>query len=167
MRIRIAGIMDDSIVDGPGLRLTVFTQGCPHDCPGCHNPESHDPAGGRETDTSEILKMLDENPLLDGVTLSGGDPFTQPAPCAEIAKEARKRGLNVWTYSGWTFEALMEMAKTDEAVHSLLQETHVLVDGPFLMAERSLEVKWRGSRNQRLIDAKRSMETGIACVWEG
>jgi len=160
--MRIAGIMDDSIVDGPGLRLTVFTQGCTHNCPGCHNPESHDPMGGKEMSVAEIIEMIDDNPLLDGVTLSGGDPFCQPADSALIAAAAKERGLNVWTYSGWTFEQLVKMGENDPAVLDLLRNTDVLVDGPFILAQRSLEVKWRGSRNQRLIDVARSLSAGTA-----
>ncbi|MBQ3223356.1 MAG: anaerobic ribonucleoside-triphosphate reductase activating protein [Clostridia bacterium] len=160
--MRIAGIMDDSIVDGPGLRLTVFTQGCTHNCPGCHNPESHDPKGGKEMSVAQIIEMIDDNPLLDGVTLSGGDPFCQSGDCALIAAAAKERGLNVWTYSGWTFEQLLSMADADPAVLDLLKNTDVLVDGPFILAQRSLEVKWSGSRNQRLIDVARSLSAGAA-----
>ncbi len=164
--MRIAGIMDDSIVDGPGLRLTVFTQGCVHNCPGCHNPESHDPNGGEEKAVAEMIEMIDDNPLLDGITLSGGDPFCQSGPCAEIARAARERGLSVWTYSGWTFEALLEKSKEEPDVLSLLQATDVLVDGPFILAQRSLEVKWRGSKNQRLIDVPASLAAGTAVLVE-
>jgi len=160
--MRIAGIMDDSIVDGPGLRLTVFTQGCVHNCPGCHNPESHDPKGGKEMSVEAIVEMIDDNPLLDGVTLSGGDPFCQPGDCALIARAAKERGLSVWTYSGWTFEQLLKKAADDPSVLELLRNTDVLVDGPFILAQRSLEVKWRGSKNQRLIDVARSLGEGRA-----
>ena len=158
MRIRIFGIANDSIVDGPGLRLTVFTQGCPHGCPGCHNPQSHDFAGGREMDTEEILKMMRDNPLLDGVTLSGGEPFCQSEACLEIAKAAHAAGLNVWGYSGYTFEQLLEKSECA----SLLAELDVLVDGPFVLAKRSLECPWRGSTNQRLIDVQASLREGKA-----
>lgn len=158
MKIRIFGIANDSIVDGPGLRLTVFTQGCPHGCPGCHNPQSHDFAGGREMDTGEILKMMRENPLLDGVTLSGGEPFCQVEACLEIAKAAHAAGLNVWGYSGYTFEQLRQKPECA----SLLTELDVLVDGPFVLAKRSLECPWRGSTNQRLIDVRKSLNAGEA-----
>lgn len=156
MKIRIFGIANDSIVDGPGLRLTVFTQGCPHGCPGCHNPQSHDFAGGREMDTEEILKMMRENPLLDGVTLSGGEPFCQSEACLEIAKAAHAAGLNVWGYSGYTFEQLLKKSECAP----LLAELDVLVDGPFVQAKRSLECPWRGSTNQRLIDVQASLKSG-------
>ena len=166
MNIRIAGIMDDSIVDGPGLRLTIFTQGCTHACPGCHNPQSHDPKGGKDMDTSEIIEKIDENPLLDGITLSGGEPFLQALSCAELAQAAHERRLNVWTYSGWTFEELLERAKTDGNALALLEHTDVLVGGPFILAEKSLDVKWRGSKNQRLLNVPASLCAGHAVEWE-
>lgn len=160
MQIRIAGTMNDSIVDGPGLRYTVFTQGCPHGCPGCHNPQSHDFGGGRAVQTEEIIAQIWGNPLLDGVTLSGGEPFCQPEACLAIARAAHEAGLNVWAYSGYTYEQLLEKAP------NLLREVDVLVDGPFVLAQRSLEIKFRGSRNQRLIDVKRSLAQGVPVMWE-
>ena len=164
MNIRIAGTVGDSIVDGPGLRLTVFTQGCPHHCPGCHNPETHDPAGGHDADTGEILAALARNPLASGVTLSGGEPFCQPAACLDIARGAHALGKNVWTYTGYTLERLLSEDDPDRL--ALLRETDVLVDGPFVQAEKSLELRFCGSRNQRLIDVKRSLASGGAVLWE-
>ena len=105
--MRIAGMIQDSIVDGPGFRFTLFTQGCPHDCEGCHNPETHDFSGGSEMSTDEIIRKLLSNPLTDGITFSGGEPFEQSEDCAVIAHAARKNGLNVWAYSGYTFEELL------------------------------------------------------------
>ena len=160
MKLRIAGIANDSIVDGPGIRLTVFTQGCPHCCPGCHNPQTHDFAGGSEGDTGDIIAMIRRNPLLDGVTLSGGEPFCQPEPCAGIARAARSMGLNVWCYSGYTFEELI--AQGSEAQKALLAELDVLVDGRFELEKRSLECRFRGSSNQRLIDVPASLNAGRA-----
>ena len=154
----------DSIVDGPGLRFTVFTQGCPHRCPGCHNPQTHDPEGGSWADTEDILAAAAENPLLDGITLSGGDPFLQPVPCLALAEGAHKIGLNVWTYTGYTWEALWEENAPEKI--ALLKETDVLVDGPFLLAERSLELRFCGSRNQRLIDVKKSLAEDKVVLWE-
>ena len=107
MKLRIAGLVNDSIVDGPGFRLAVFTQGCPHNCPGCHNPETHDFNGGSDMDTAEIILTMEDNPLLDGVTLTGGDPFCQPEACLEVARAAHKLGLYVWAYSGWTYDQLL------------------------------------------------------------
>ena len=164
MRISLSGITGDSIVDGPGLRLTIFTQGCLHHCPGCHNPQTHDPEGGSWADTEDILAAAAENPLLDGITLSGGDPFLQPVPCLVLAESAHKIGLNVWTYTGYTWEALLEENDTEKL--ALLKETDVLVDGPFLLAERSLELRFCGSRNQRLIDVKKSLAEGKVVLWE-
>ncbi|MDR0838823.1 MAG: anaerobic ribonucleoside-triphosphate reductase activating protein [Oscillospiraceae bacterium] len=155
--MKIAGTVQDSIVDGPGLRFTVFTQGCPHGCEGCHNPETHDPGGGEERATAEIIREMLSNPLTDGLTLSGGEPFAQAAECAELAGAAKDAGLNVWTYTGYVFE---ELAALGDAARRLLELTDVLVDGRFELAERSLELRWRGSRNQRIIDVARSLESG-------
>ena len=164
MRISLSGVTGDSIVEGPGLRLTIFTQGCLHHCPGCHNPQTHDPEGGSWADTEDILAAAAENPLLDGITLSGGDPFLQPVPCLALAEGAHKIGLNVWTYTGYTWEALLE--ENDAEKLALLKETDVLVDGPFLLAERSLELRFCGSRNQRLIDVKKSLAEDKVVLWE-
>ena len=164
MRISLSGVTGDSIVDGPGLRLTIFTQGCLHHCPGCHNPQTHDPEGGSWADTEDILAAAAENPLLDGITLSGGDPFLPPVPCLALAEGAHKIGLNVWTYTGYTWEALWEENAPEKI--ALLKETDVLVDGPFLLAERSLELRFCGSRNQRLIDVKKSLAEDKVVLWE-
>ena len=147
MNMRIAGIVNDSIVDGPGLRLAIFAQGCPHHCPGCHNPESHDFAGGSDMDTEKIIARMDANPLLDGITLTGGEPFEQPEACRILADAAHARGLNVWAYSGYTFEQLCAAPEK----RRLLEACDVLVDGPFLLAERSLDLRFRGSKNQRVL----------------
>lgn len=162
--MRIAGLVQDSIVDGPGLRFSVFAQGCPHRCEGCHNPATHDPEGGEEMPVSEVIRQMLSNPLTDGVTLTGGEPFFQAAACAEIAEAAKKAGLNVWTYSGSTFEELT--ASEDPEVKKLLSLTDVLVDGPFILSERTLNLKWRGSRNQRIIDVRRSLAEGRAVTVE-
>lgn len=157
MIIRIAGTVNDSIVDGPGMRFTVFTQGCPHHCPGCHNPQTHDFAGGREVDTDEIVRMLRRNPLLDGITLSGGEPFCQSDACLELSKAAHALKLNVWAYTGYTYE---ELTAGKPEWQELLQEVDVLVDGRFELAKRSLECRFRGSSNQRLIDVQASLKEG-------
>lgn len=163
--IRLFGLVTDSIVDGPGFRVSIFTQGCPHHCKGCHNPGSHDPAAGKEWTLDEVEKKFTGNPLLDGITLTGGEPFQQPAACAELARRAHQKGLNVWSYSGYTYEKLRELARGDEAVNALLSEIDVLVDGPFLLKERSLELLYCGSKNQRIIDMKKTRETGEAVLW--
>ena len=146
--MRIASTISDSIVDGPGLRFTVFTQGCPHGCPGCHNHETHDPDGGREEGVEALAERLAANPLTDGLTLSGGEPFLQGMECAALARLAHGQGKNVWTYTGYTFEALLAAGRADW--NALLAETDVLVDGPFLLAQKSYSARFRGSANQRL-----------------
>ena len=160
--LRVAGIVNDSIVDGPGMRLTVFVQGCPHGCPGCHNPQTHDFHGGYEESIQAIIEKVRSNPLLSGVTLSGGEPFCQAGALANVAKECHALGLNVWTYTGYTFEKLLEGLEAHPGWRELLLETDVLVDGPFILAEKSLDCRWRGSRNQRLLDARASLEAGKA-----
>ena len=161
--MRIANTVNDSIVDGPGLRFTVFTQGCPHHCPGCHNPDTHDPQGGTEIPVEDLAAMMGKNPLIQGLTLSGGEPFAQAADCARLAKAAHAVGWTVWTYTGYLFETIL--AKDDPAWRSLLEETDVLVDGPFLEKEKSYELRFRGSRNQRLIRVKESLAQGKAVLW--
>ena len=165
--MRIAGTVQDSIVDGPGFRFTLFTQGCVHGCEGCHNPQTHDFNGGKELSVYEIIAELLDNPLTDGITFSGGEPFCQAADCAIIAKTARENKLNVWAYSGYTFEELFEMSKTDAGVAELLSLTDVLVDGKFILAEKTYDAAWRGSRNQRLINVPESLRAGEAVLREG
>lgn len=163
MRFRLAGVVNDSIVDGPGLRLAVFAQGCPHHCPECHNPQSHDFDGGEWGDTAEILRIAEDNCLLDGITLTGGEPFCQPEACAELARGAHELGLNVWVYTGYLFENLLNGT---DAQRELLKNADVLVDGPFLIAQKSMDVRFRGSKNQRLIDVQKSLNAGHAVELE-
>ena len=156
--LKIAGTVDDSVVDGEGYRFTIFTQGCPHNCPGCHNPQTHDPNGGRTVDTEALLQEISENPLLSGVTFSGGEPFLQPAPLAELGQKIQDRGLDLTTYTGYTLEELTAMHAP--AIDALLAVTDVLIDGPFLLAQRDLTLPFRGSRNQRAIDLKETRRSG-------
>ena len=162
--MRIANTVNDSIVDGLGLRFAVFTQGCPHHCPGCHTPQTHDPAGGREESLEALIAGLDQNPLAAGLTLSGGEPFYQAADCARLAAMAHARGKTVWTYTGYTYEQILH--KNDPDWNALLAETDVLVDGPFLEKEQSYELHFRGSRNQRLIDVAASRRDGKVVLWQ-
>ena len=162
--MRIANTVSDSIVDGPGLRFTVFTQGCPHRCPGCHNPETHDPAGGREASVAELTAQLLSNPLTDGLTLSGGEPFCQAAECARLAAIAREKGLNVWVYTGYTYERLL--SGEVPGAPALLEQADVLVDGPFLLERKSYAALFRGSSNQRLIDVAASRAAGRVVLWQ-
>ena len=161
--MRIANTVNDSIVDVPGLRFTIFTQGCPHHCPGCHNPDTHDPQGGQETPVEDLIAMMGKNPLIEGLTLSGGEPFAQAADCARLAEAAHAVGWSVWTYSGYTFEHIL--ASEDPGWQALLRQTDVLVDGPFIQKEKSYELRFRGSRNQRLIRVKESLAQGRVVLW--
>ena len=153
MKIRIAGISNDSIVDGEGIRFTVFTQGCLRGCRGCHNPQTHDPLGGYEIEIDELIEKMKKNPILTGLTISGGEPFLQPLECAELARKAHEIGLNVWCYTGFTYEYLLEYDKG--YARALLEQIDVLVDGEFRLEERTLELPWRGSKNQRVIDLRK------------
>ena len=164
MRFRLSGIVNDSIVDGPGLRLTVFMQGCPYACPGCHNPQTHDPCGGREADTEEVRAMLGKNPLLDGLTLSGGEPLLQPQAAREMAAMAKAQGLDVWCYTGDTVEHML--LEKDPEIMSALEQIDVLVDGPFILSQKTLELNFRGSKNQRLINVLATLKAGEAVLWE-
>ena len=155
--LRISGIEPESIVDGPGLRYVIFTQGCPHRCPGCHNPQTHDFAGGGPADIPAILADIAADPLLQGVTFSGGEPFCQPGPLAQIARAARGMGKDVVAYSGYTLEQLEAMAGTDPAVADLLSLCDILIDGPYIEAQRDLTLRFRGSANQRVIYLQKGM----------
>ena len=163
--IRLYGLVTDSIVDGPGYRTAIFVQGCPYHCEGCHNPESQPFEGGTVWTLDDVEKKFANNPLLSGITLSGGEPAEQAAPCAELARRAHQKGLNVWTYTGSTLEKLTERAKDDPALAALLAETDVLVDGPFILAQRSLELDFCGSKNQRLIDMNETRRQGKIILW--
>ncbi len=164
--VRLHGLVSESIVDGKGYRTAVFVQGCPHRCVGCHNPASHDPNGGTAWTLDDVEKRFSGNPLLDGITLSGGEPFVQAAECAELARRAHAKELSVWTYSGYTLEQLLRMASENADVKALLDETDVLVDGPFILKERSLTLDFRGSGNQRVIDMAKTRATGEIALWE-
>ena len=163
MEIRLAGIVPESIVDGPGYRLAVFVQGCPHACPGCHNPKTHDADGGYLSDTDEIIAQMGKNPLVRGVTLTGGEPMLQSKALLEVAKAAKEKGMNVWCYTGFTLEALQKENRPDRM--ALLRAIDVLVDGPYIAHERSIDLLYCGSRNQRLIDMKKTLETGKICLF--
>lgn len=163
MMMRMYGLEQNSYVDGPGIRMAIFFQGCLHKCEGCHNPGSWPMYGGEKIDTNDLMKKMANDPLLDGITLSGGEPFLQPQPALELARFARQRGLSVWCYTGYTFEQINEWQDNRKM---LLQNIDVLVDGPFKLEEKSLDIPWCGSRNQRLIDVKKSLEKGEAVLYD-
>ncbi len=150
--LNIAGIAEESIVDGPGVRFTIFVQGCPHHCPGCHNPETHEFGVGRVISVDELYQMIRANPLLKGVTFSGGEPFCQARALAKLGSLLRRDGYDIFLYSGYTLEKLLEMASDDPDVKALLTVGNYLVDGPFLLEERDLALKFRGSKNQTIYD---------------
>lgn len=163
-KLRICGIEPESIVDGRGFRYVVFAQGCPHRCPGCHNPQSHDFNGGRWADIDDLFAEICENPLLKGVTFSGGEPFSQPKPLAELAGRIHARKLDLTVFTGYTYEQLC--ARHDPDTDALLREADVLIDGPFLQEQKDLTLVFRGSRNQRVIDMNRTRETGAIVLDE-
>ncbi|MCL1789181.1 MAG: anaerobic ribonucleoside-triphosphate reductase activating protein [Oscillospiraceae bacterium] len=156
MKIRISGIVKNSIVDGTGIRYVVFGQGCPLKCEGCHNPDTHDFNGGKLVDILLIAAEIREDPLLDGVTFSGGEPFAQTEAFAALADAVEE--YNIFCYTGYTFEELYDNPET----HTLLGKIDVLVDGRFNKNQRTLLQKFRGSGNQRAIDAKESVKCGKA-----
>lgn len=164
--LRLAGVIRESVVDGPGWRFVVFAQGCPHHCEGCHNPQTHDYDGGYMSDTDKILTEIKKDPLLKGITLSGGDPFEQAESFAVLANEVHKLGLDVVTYTGYTFEQLYKGIAKNEGWRHLLEETDILIDGKFELSKKSLNCKFRGSTNQRVIDIKKSLAAGRAIETE-
>lgn len=161
-KLRIAGVTKESVVDGPGLRAVVFFQGCPHRCPGCHNPETWDDKGGYLLSVEEVWASLDYNPLLTGITLSGGEPLLQPAPALTLAGLARAHGGNVVLYTGYKWEEITGFAACK--IKELLRLVDLLIDGPFLLEEKE-ELAFRGSRNQRMIDVQASLKTGRLTLW--
>lgn len=156
--LRIAGTVRDSIVDGPGIRYVIFTQGCPHHCEGCHNPQTHDFAGGEVADVEGILQEIFANRLIGGVTFSGGEPFCQAAALVPVAEAVKAKGKHLMIYTGYLLEELQGVA--DENVQRLLSLADILVDGPFVLARRNLTLPYRGSENQRVIDMAKTREMG-------
>lgn len=162
--LRIAGIESESIVDGPGIRLCVFVQGCTHHCPGCHNPQTHPLDGGELMQTESIWQMFVSDPLLAGITFSGGEPFLQPEGLLWLARKVHGLGKTVFAYSGFTFEELLARSREDRYTGELLLELDWLVDGRYVEALRDLELEFRGSSNQRLLDRKAMEE--LRRSWE-
>ena len=165
MILRLAGVKRDCIVDGPGLRLSIYTQGCSHRCPGCHNPETQDPGGGSPAQVAELLDVIDACSGIDGITISGGEPFEQPLPVSVLASAIYERGLNLVLYSGYIFEKLLYLSRSDPHICNILNCSWLLVDGPFILAERDLTLPFRGSRNQRIIDLPGSLYSKQVFKW--
>ena len=164
MKLRVFGTANDSIVDGPGLRFSLFVQGCIHNCKGCHNPESHKLDGGTLQDTDEIFEQIQKNPLLDGVTFSGGEPFLQAKALSELAKKIKDTGLNLYVYTGFTYEELLSGANDENFWGELLKYTDFLVDGKFEEDKKHYTLLFKGSENQRIIDVQGSMNGEIKIV---
>ncbi len=161
--LRIAGAVQESIVDGPGIRYVIFTQGCPFHCKGCHNEQSWDLKGGLEVSLGVLYDEMASNPLVTGVTFSGGEPFIQPEPLTVFAKIAKSHGYSLWSYTGFTFDKLLQ----DPKRRALLELLDVVVDGPFVIEKKSLQLDFRGSSNQRIIDVPKSLHFGKVILAAG
>lgn len=162
--IRIASTVNDSIVDGPGLRFVIFTQGCLIGCPFCHNTDTWDPMKGQEVLLDDLVAKWRKNPLIDGITLSGGDPLLQAEASLYLLRKAHETGLNVTVYSGETYEVLLN--KEHDAIRAILNEADYLIDGPYIHKERDLTLLYRGSKNQRFIDLRKTRERGTLTLAE-
>lgn len=160
--IRIAGFVNDSLVDGPGVRFTIFTQGCPYGCPGCHNTDTWDPNGGEEVELDSLITRWRKNPMLDGITLSGGEPLFQKEKLLPLIDAALIDNLNIVLYTGSTYEKLL--SKNDPVINEILSKVHYLIDGPFILKERNLNLLYRGSNNQRIIDLKRTSKDKLVLI---
>lgn len=159
--IRVLDILEDTMVDGPGFRTSIYCAGCRHQCPGCHNPQSWAFDGGREMTTEQIMKIIEADPYAN-VTFSGGDPMYQASGFAELAREIHKRtNKDIWCYTGFTFESLINPEQRE-----LLELLDVLVDGPFIEKLRDTDLLFRGSSNQRLIDVQTSLYKGKVVLWQ-
>jgi len=162
--MRLSGITPESLVDGPGLRFVIFTQGCTHECPHCHNPETWDMDAGKEYTVRQIVRLLkQQKKTKQGVTFSGGEPFLQAAELAEVAAAAHLIGWDTVTYTGFTYEKLIENNNDD--VKALLSKTDILIDGKYIHELRSIELPFRGSSNQRIIDISKTQEKGHIVLW--
>lgn len=155
MNINVAGFVNDSITDGPGIRFTIFCQGCAHHCAGCHNPETWEFGKGTDKDINDIYNMIKANPLVKGVTFSGGEPFAQSEAFAILAERLKADGYEVACYTGYTYEEILN--STNESMKRLLKSLDVLVDGKFILDQRDILLKFRGSKNQRIIDVQKSL----------
>ena len=167
MKIRIASTLQcDSIVDGEGIRIVLWTQGCSHNCEGCHNPQTHSFNEGTLVEVEDIINQIKEFEFQDGITFSGGDPFFQPEACSIIAKYAKENNLNVWCYTGFLFEELVKLNTKNVHIKEFLDTIDILIDGPFKIEERDFNAKFRGSRNQRIIDVPSSLKENKTILYE-
>ncbi len=165
MKIQIAGYERHSSVNGPGVRFVLFTQGCPHRCPGCQNPDTWDRNLGESMEIEELVSLILSTKYIDGVTLSGGDPLYQAEAIHILCKELKQKNINIWCYTGWTYEAIQSSPDL-VAAKEALDDIDVLVDGPFVLSLLSKDCIYRGSSNQRLIDLKKSKEKGSVILMD-
>ncbi|MCX7695171.1 MAG: anaerobic ribonucleoside-triphosphate reductase activating protein [Caloramator sp.] len=154
MKLRIAGINRESLVDGPGIRYVIFSQGCIHNCRGCHNKDTHPLDGGYEVDLEYLYNDIVKNKFIDGVTFSGGDPLIQADKFSILAKMLKEKNINIICYTGYVFEDIINQKDKKE----LLKNIDVLIDGPFIQEKKTLKKSFVGSSNQRIIDVKKSLE---------
>lgn len=159
---KVLNIIQDSIVDGVGMRATIFFAGCPHKCKGCHNPESWNIEYGDDYTVQEVIDEIKDNPLTSGVTLSGGDPLYQSSSILPLVKKLKKMGYNIWVYTGYVFEDILKNKSHKE----LISCCDVLVDGRFEKEKKDLSLGFRGSSNQRIIDIKKSLASGKIVLWK-
>ncbi len=159
-KIRLSGITKESIVDGLGFRYVVYAQGCNHNCKGCHNPSTHSFEGGKIMDIDNILNEIKKNPMLDGITCSGGECFEKAEQFAHIAKGVKSMGLNVWAYTGYTMEEILKAKDERNGWNDFIKHIDVLVDGEYQENKKDLSLCFRGSSNQRIIDMQRTLNTG-------
>lgn len=179
-KIKIFGLAPGSIVDGPGLRFSVFVQGCAHHCDGCHNLESQSHNGGKEMSIGQILDAYEHSQSSGAVTLSGGEPFDQSEAVCELAAAIKEKNTNVWCYTGYVFETLLDIVNAKDGdgqnkycnkehsqfVKKMLMNIDVLVDGPFMIEKKSYDALYRGSTNQRLIDMPKTLQQKNIVLWE-
>jgi len=166
--MKLSGITPESLVDGPGLRYVIFTQGCHHQCPHCQNPETWETNAGKEFTVRQIIRMMKrQKKTIRGVTFSGGEPFLQAVELAETAAAAHKMGWDVVTYTGFTYEELIQLINDgNTGAEALLSETDILIDGKYIHKLRTIELPFRGSSNQRVIDAAKTRKTGRIVLWK-
>jgi anaerobic ribonucleoside-triphosphate reductase activating protein len=162
MKVRIAGVSKESVVDGPGVRYVIFAQGCLHNCMGCHNPETHDFNGGYEIDADYLINEIENTKHIDGVTLSGGDPFYQSEAFLYNTERLKKKNIHIIAYSGFTYEQIIG----DNKFEKMLQNIDILIDGPFIQSNRTLSIPFRGSSNQRAIDVNKSKIVNKPIIFE-
>lgn len=162
--VRLAGIAYESLVNGPGMRRVYFAQGCRHNCNGCFNKETHDFNGGELKYMDELISEAISNPMLKGITFSGGDPLEQAGSFAYMAKAFKDNGLNIWCYTGYTFEKVLEMMEESKELKELINNIDVLVDGRFEINNKKEGLKFKGSTNQRIIDVRKSLSSGEIVV---